>query len=480
MENSTATIDTQCRTKLSPLIFGQFIEYIENCIDGGIHDGSKDAVVRLDVLEKVKELKPTILRYPGGTMIGIFDWKEFIGPKSERGMVKNYIWGSMINAKFGIPEFIDYCREIGCEPMFCVNMASGTPKEAAEWVEYCNGTDDTHYANLRRSHGYEEPFNVKYWCIGNECEAVPDLGAQHDINRYISDGWEFTKYMKLVDHSIKLVFCGCSKEAWNKAVLDSFQNVCDYFSIHHYSGTSDKNEYQAFYGLSRFNGFLDSIEVLIDSYPVEPQGFNAWYRFPPRAEKIALCLDEWNIWNNIPSESAGKYGLKCSYDWGAALWVACFLNMLIRRANSIRIANMAQMVNVIAPIVASPEGVFCQTTFYPLKYYRELAGQYSIPVDIKCKDLTGETIAAVDISATVSDNGELTVFVVNLSKEEQTCHFEGIGGYTISRRLVLSAKAMSCSNSLASQDNVSAEWTDISSSDEFVLAPMSVSVFIAT
>ena len=132
------------------------------------------------MLEKAKGLRPTILRWPGGTYVNIFHWMDTIGPMSERKKRRNLIWGGIIDGGFGTAEFIEYCRKLGSEPMLCVNMASGTAEEAANWVEYCNGEAGTYYADLRVAHGYSEPFNVKYWCIGNESNAVPDLGAQHD------------------------------------------------------------------------------------------------------------------------------------------------------------------------------------------------------------------------------------------------------------------------------------------------------------
>lgn len=147
-------------------LFGNFIEHIENCILGGIFDAensrSNEQGIRLDVLEKCKELAPPILRFPGGTVIGIYHWQDHVGPLCERKKMRNLIWGGRLCHEFGTAEFVQYCRQIGAEPMLCVNMPTGSAEEAAHWVEYCNGTEDTYYANLRRSHGFEEPFNVKY------------------------------------------------------------------------------------------------------------------------------------------------------------------------------------------------------------------------------------------------------------------------------------------------------------------------------
>ena len=169
---------------VSPLIYGQFIEYMGRCINGGIFEEnsplSDERGFRLDVLEKAKELQPTILRFPGGTFVKTFHWEDGVGPKENRKPKKNLIWGGVENFHFGTCEFIEYCRELNCEPFLVINLSTGTPEEAANWVEYCNGKENTCYANLRRSHGYPEPFNVKYWALGNEEGADADAGRHQD------------------------------------------------------------------------------------------------------------------------------------------------------------------------------------------------------------------------------------------------------------------------------------------------------------
>ena len=245
MKKTELILNTENKTALDKRIFGNFIEHIENCILGGVFDKdnplSDENGIRQDVLEKAKALAPTVLRFPGGTVMGIYHWEEYIGPVEMRRKRKNIVWGNRMCHEFGTAEFIKYCRELGAEPMICVNMPTGSAEEAANWVEYCNGTEDTYYANLRRSHGYEEPFNVKYWCIGNESYAEPDLGIQHDVNVYIRDAWEFTKYMKMTDPTIELVYVGHNEE-WNRKVLDSLGCVCDYLSLHFYANTGDDPE----------------------------------------------------------------------------------------------------------------------------------------------------------------------------------------------------------------------------------------------
>lgn len=401
-------IDKKKTKELSPLIFGNFIEHIEDCIQGGIFDKgsslSNEKGIRLDVLEKCKELSPTVVRFPGGTVMGIYHWEEHVGPVESRKKKRNIVWGGMLCHEFGTCEFIDYCRELGAEPMICVNMPTGTPEEAANWVEYCNGTGDTYYANLRRSHGYEEPFNVKYWCIGNESYAEPDLGIQHDVNVYIRDAWEFTKYMKMTDPSVKLVYVGFDDE-WNKAVLDSFSPVCDYLSLHFYANTTGGAD-APFEMLEDFiKTLLKPCAKMIEDYNQKDVSLNQWYRIPPRSGDIRIAVDEWNIWN-VGNTGRSKYGVIQTYTWNDALWVACFLNTLISNCDVIGAANMAQMVNVIAPIMAEKEGSYRQTTFYPMMLYRRMAGDRAI--DCECEIL--------EVSATEKE-GKIQIFAVNRNEE---------------------------------------------------------------
>lgn len=411
--NTKATVHPDKGTAIDKKIFGNFIEHIEHCILGGVcdpgHPLSDEKGIRRDVLEKCRELAPPVLRFPGGTVIGIYHWEDHIGPVEERKKMRNLIWGDRLCHEFGTAEFVQYCREIGAEPMICVNMPTGSAEEAAHWVEYCNGTEDTYYANLRRRDGFEEPFNVKYWCIGNESHAEPDLGWQHDVQTYIREAWEFTKYMKLTDPTIKLVFVG-HDEKWNRAVLDSLYPVCDYFSLHYYIREPDYS------GIARFEkGNLAKVETLLQEYNQKEILFNKWYRFPARTEPIRIALDEWNIWDHIPTKDS-PHGLAQRYDWACALWVARFLNMMIRHAGTIGIANMAQMVNVIAPIVADKNGSFCQTIFYPMRNYRKACGGRLAGIEYDCPDL--------DMCATLNDEDQCIVFAVNTSSEEADVEFE--------------------------------------------------------
>ena len=413
----------EARGAVSPMIYGQFIEHLGDCVYGGVYDKksnlSDEKGIRLDVLEKVRRLAPPVIRFPGGTVMCIYHWQDHVGPMEERKQKKNLIWGGVLRPEFGTAEFVQYCRRVGAEPMLCVNMASGTPEEAGAWVEYCNGTDDTYYANLRRRHGYQEPFNVRYWCIGNECYAEPDIGVQHDVQVYIRDAKEFIKFMKLTDPSIEtLIVGGDDMENWNKPVLDALGDFADYFSYHFYAAENDLGLYGPFAGEKSFAVKLKELDALLDAYPETPVNYNKWYRFPPRKGKIRLAVDEWNIWQY---RDDGIWGLHMTYNWRDAVWCASMMNRFISDGH-IAMCNMAQLVNIIAPIMADQHGSHEQTIFAPCEKYRHVMygerldavidGQYVLD-----GGRAGE-IDALSVSA-VRRDGKVCVALVNRDFEHE-------------------------------------------------------------
>jgi len=409
--------------KVSPMIFGQFIEYLGRCIDGGLYEEgsplSDENGFRKDVLQKVQDLNIPILRFPGGTVVKIYHWQDGIGPKAERPKRKNLIWGGINDNHFGTAEFVEYCRKIGAEPFLVVNMATGTPEEASNWVEYCNGTGDTYWAKLRRSHGYEKPFNVKYWGIGNEEYAVTDAGKHQNVEKYIEDTRQYVKLMKLQDNLLKLTLVGNSTDlAWSKKVIDEMHPVCDFLAIHLYSIPSDSNYLTLLNSIEAFNTDFDAMRILLQKVPEKVENFSSWYRFPPRQEPLKLAVDEWGIWDLNSGKGSGDYQMEYSYNWAQALAVGKFLNLFQRNADLIGLATWAQTVNVLAPIMTSKAGSFCQTIYTPLQAYRRFTLQQNLPIEVTSPVLE-KTIKTVDATASVSDDQkEIVVTVLNLSEND--------------------------------------------------------------
>jgi len=423
-EKAAILVDlSQHPNAISPLIYGQFIEFLGRCIDGGIYEEgsplSESNGFRKDVLQAVKELKPTIIRFPGGTVTKIYHWEDGIGDENKRPPRKNLIWGGIIDNHFGTAEFIEYCHEIGAEPFLVVNMATGTPEEASNWVEYCNGTGDTFYANLRRSHGYEKPFNVKYWGIGNEESAVPDAGKDQKVSKYIEDGWQFVKLMKLQDPTIKITLDGNPADLnWGRKIMAEMNPVCDFLSVHFYAMPADSTYDSLLQSVENFNQSFDSMRTIIRTVPGQVKDFSPWYRFPPRQNPVKLAIDEWGIWDMSSGKGTGTYQLEYLYNWADALAVGKFLNLFQRNSDIIGLATWAQTVNVLAPVMTSKEGSFCQTVYTPLQAFRRYSLENHLPIGVT-SPLLNDNLKSIDATATISADGkELVISLLNLSVNE--------------------------------------------------------------
>lgn len=405
---------------ISPNIYGQFIEHLGRAIYGGIFDeGSplSDAQgFRKDVLEKVKQLNTPLMRYPGGTVTKIYHWKDGVGPVADRPVRKNLIWGGNDNNHVGTDEFMAYSRLLGAEPFLTVNMSTGTPEEAADWVEYCNATE-TYFASQRKKNGHAAPYNVKYWGLGNEEGANEDAGVLQNPQDYIKRAWYYAKLMKLQDPSIKLIMVG-DKEDWNKQILQDLHPICDYISYHPYVSTKAGKPESLHTAIADVEKEIRKLAAQIKTItPVKVENFSKWYRFPSRQQPVKIALDEWGIWE---SSGEGAYGLEMKYNWNHALGVATFLNIFHRNADVIGMATWAQTVNVLAPIMTNASGSFCQTVFYPMELYRRLCGNKSIRAEVSDNP-------ALDVAASMDEKtGKITVAIVSKDlKEAQDIKIKG-------------------------------------------------------
>jgi alpha-N-arabinofuranosidase len=216
--------------RIDPKIYGTFIEHLGRAVYGGIYEEgsplSDEEGFRKDVLQAGKAWGIPVFRWPGGNFASGYHWMDGVGPKASRPRRYNAAWYEEESNRFGTHECIAYCRKLGAEPYFCINMGTGTAEEASNWVEYCNGTGDTYFANLRRKNGQEQPFNVKYWGLGNEVYGEWQIGHK-DAEDYAKLALETAKLMKWVDPEILLVACGSDRRAqpgdstdWNRVVIE--------------------------------------------------------------------------------------------------------------------------------------------------------------------------------------------------------------------------------------------------------------------
>lgn len=404
-------------------IYGNFTEHLGRCIYGGIYDEgsslSDSDGFRKDVLDAARGMHVSVLRWPGGNFSSGYNWKDGIGPKDARPRRWDTAWQEEESNRFGTDEFIEYCRKLGVEPYICVNMGTGAMQDAADWVEYCNATTDTYWANLRKKNGHPEPYNVKYWALGNEVYGSWQAGHK-DAAAYSADALEFGKMMRWVDPSIKLVACGGPGVDWNLPVLEKLVDLVDYISLHHYGGSLDTAK--EFTDAHEFENQIRTLDAVI----------TAIMSRTGKKQRVAIAVDEWNIWFRSWFHRGDNHMLEEVYNLRDALWVASGLNTFHRNCQAVKLADVAQLVNVIAPIMSSPTGIVLQTTYYPLKLYTEHCGNVALDALVRSDAFPAlPEVPYLDVSATTNDgNQSLTLAVVNRHPTADIAADIAIEGFT--------------------------------------------------
>lgn len=408
-------------------VYGNFIEHLGRCVYEGIYDSgsplSDKNGIRQDVLEAVKGINPTIVRYPGGNFVSNYNWLDGVGPKSERIPRMELAWHTLESNQFGTNEFIEYAKMIHTEPYIAVNLGTGTIEEARRWVEYCNVKEGPYYAELRKKHGYPEPHNVKYWGLGNEMDGTWQMGHMNALD-YAEKAREAAKLMLRTSPEIKLIAAGSANyrpganpDHWNQIVLEELKDVIDYIALHIYVGNPDDNYYNYISTPLVLEQRTKIVKGMIER---SMQTANR-----PNRPPVYIAWDEYNVCYR------GIKGLEEVYNLEDALVVAGFLNAFIRNADVVKMANLAQLVNVIAPIFTNEKGLFKQTIYYPLQLFANNVYGSSLDVYVKCEnystnkfsigrgDITTQQkdVPYLDVSATYL-NDEVILCVVNRNKDE--------------------------------------------------------------
>jgi alpha-N-arabinofuranosidase len=283
-----------------------------------------------------------------------------------------------------------------------VNMGTGTMQDAADWVEYCNGTMNTAWANLRRKNGHPEPYNVKYWGLGNEIYGSWQAGHK-TATAYADLALEFAKMMQWVDPTIKLIACGGNNADWDREVLERLVDVADYISLHHYGGSTDTAK--EIHDASKLEHEIKVLDAIITSVAGKNE----------KKERVKIAADEWNIWFRSWFKRGDDHKLEEIYNLRDALWAASALNIFHRNCRAVQMADLAQLVNVIAPIMANPTGIVLQTTYFPLQLYATHCGNVALDAFVRSDTFPDmPDTPYLDVSATTDDKGQkLTLSVVN-------------------------------------------------------------------
>jgi alpha-N-arabinofuranosidase len=411
--------------RISPLLLGGFIEHMGRCVYRGIFDpGSALADehgLRTDVVAALRELNPRIIRYPGGNFLSGYHWRDGVGPVAQRPRRRELAWQSIETNHFGTHEFITLCRMLGAEPMLGVNLGTGTIEEAGAYVEYCNAPAGTLEADRRVANGAPEPFGVRYWCLGNEMDGPWQIGHM-DATAYAVKAREAAKLMKWHDPSIRLTLCGSSSShmptypEWDRIALEICWEYVDYLSLHFYAGNRD-DDTDSYLALARqFEDHLDALAGTLRYVKAKLRSRHDVY----------LSWDEWNVWYKDQTMQGGwqeaPHLIEEVYNLEDALVVAQWLNVFLRRCDVLKMACLAQLVNVIAPILTRPDGILRQSIFYPFALFSRYASGDSLDLLVQAPTYATRMFGEqplIDAAASYdAGQGKGAIFIVHRGRTE--------------------------------------------------------------
>ncbi|HEX3995858.1 MAG TPA: alpha-L-arabinofuranosidase C-terminal domain-containing protein, partial [Acetobacteraceae bacterium] len=357
-----------------PRLFGAFIEHLGRCVYGGIYEPEHPTAdangFRQDVLALVRELAPTIMRYPGGNFVSGYNWEDGVGPVANRPKRLDLAWLSTETNEFGTNEFIDWCRLAGTEPMLAVNLGTRGADAARQYLEYCNHPYGTTLSDLRRAHGWDAPHGVRFWCLGNEMDGPWQMQAR-TAEEYGRVAVETAKMLKWIDPSIELAACGSSGRnmptfgTWERTVLEHCFDHVEYISLHTYLNNYADDMPAFLASPDLMDNFIDEVVAIADSVAAVRRS----------GKRIMLSFDEWNVWyrtrrnrlqRTLPGWPVAPPILQEIYTMADALAFGGACIALLNHADRVKVACLAQLVNVIAPIMTEDGGpAWRQTIFYP-------------------------------------------------------------------------------------------------------------------
>ena len=473
---------------IDPRMFGSFVEHLGRAVYGGVyepgHPTADDMGFRGDVLSLVRELDVPLVRYPGGNFVSGYDWEDGVGPREKRPRRLDLAWQSVETNAVGVDEFREWARRAGAEVMMAVNLGTRGVEAARDLVEYCNFPGGTKYSDLRRSNGHDAPYRIKYWCLGNEMDGPWQIGHK-TAEEYGRLAAETGKVMKWVDPDIELVACGSSNSAmptfgdWERTVLRHCYDVADYLSLHSYYGnrSGDGGEYLAC--CRDMDRFIGTVAAICDEVRREKGSDKTMY----------LSFDEWNVWfhSNEQDKQQEKWTvapplLEDVYTLEDALVVGCLLITLLRHADRVKIACLAQLGNVIAPIMTETGGrAWAQTIFYPFRDASRFGRGVSLKTTPDCPVYDagqyGETPYLEAVATCDEAARTLTVFAVNRSETEEialTLAAEGFPALQKTAHTVLRSDDRLAVNTADAPDRVTPEALPLTA--ETLLPPLSWNV----
>jgi alpha-N-arabinofuranosidase len=423
-------------------LLGAFLEHLGRAIYTGVYEpDSKFAdenAFRKDVIEEVKQLGVPIMRYPGGNFVSGYNWLDGVGPKDKRPTVLERAWNSLETNQFGTNEFIQWCKLVETEPLLGFNLGTGTPEMAVAYVEYCNVDRGTKWSELRRQHGFDEPHNVRYWCLGNEMDGPWQMGHM-PAREYGRKARDCARQIRVIDRTLQLIACGSSNAImptyleWEREVLEECYDQVDGLSLHCYYGNTPQLTGGS---TARYLAMNLDMERQIHECAAACDYVQGLKKSPKR---LWLSFDEWNVWYRARggdfADGKRQFAPKLleeEYNLEDALLVGGFLNSLLRRSDRVRVGCLAQIINVIAPLMTNKDGVLRQTIYYPyawaLKYARGRVVDLLVESEtypIKAEGLRpdfarDDQVPYLDVAVTVDrERREACVLVLNRDLESE-------------------------------------------------------------
>lgn len=452
---------------VDPRIFGSFIEHLGRAVYGGIYEKgsslSDERGFRKDTLELIKEIDVPIVRYPGGNFVSAYNWEDSVGPVNERPKRAELAWQVIENNEFGLNEFMDWSKIANTSPMMAVNLGTRGIDAARNVIEYCNFKGGTYYSDLRKKHGYSDPHNIKLWCLGNEMDGPWQIGHK-SADEYGALAWETGKAMRAVDPSIELVACGSSGlmmptfGEWEATVLDHCYDTVDYLSMHTYYNNFADDSADFLANTLNMDDFIKSVIATCDYVKGKKHS----------KKKINISFDEWNVWyhsneadKKLEKWTYAPHQLEDVYNLEDALLVGGMLITLLNHCDRVKIACLAQLVNVIAPIMTSGNSAWRQTIFYPYmhasRYGRGLV--LNSIIDSPKYDSKNYTDVPYLESCLVWNEEEraVTIFAVNKSFTDEmtvTCDLRQFEGLKVTEHIVLTGDDLKACNTEGNPEKI--------------------------
>jgi len=431
-----AVIRQSRRAEFDRRLFGTFLEHLGRAVYTGVYEPDSALAdkngFRTDVMAEIKGLGVPVIRYPGGNFVSGYNWLDGVGPKKARPTVLERAWNSLEPNQFGTNEFIDWCRMVGTEPLLGFNLGTGTPEMAVAYVEYCNVDKGTKWSDLRRSHGHDQPHNIRYWCLGNEMDGPWQMGTM-PAREYGRKARDTARQIRVIDRTLQLIACGSSNTilptylVWDREVLEECYDQVDGISLHNYYGNTKELTGE---NSARFLAMNLDMERQIHEIAAVCDYVQGLRKSPKR---LWLSFDEWNVWYRARGGTFadGKRTfapklLEEVYNLEDALLVGGFINTLLRESDRVRVACLAQILNVIAPLVTNKTSVLRQSIYYPyawaLQYARgkvlDLVVEsetYPISADgLRADVARNDQVPFIDVVATIDpQNGQVCVLMLN-------------------------------------------------------------------